>query len=71
MSRRVAERGHVTVEVAGRPLRVKWGRWGGRTVSVAPEYEEAAAVAVAEGIPLQEVMAAAREAAKELLEERP
>ncbi len=71
MSRRVAERGHVTVEVAGRPLRVKWGRWGGRIVSVAPEYEEAAAVAVAEGIPLQGVMASAREAAKQLLEERP
>ena len=68
MSRRVAERGHVTVKVAGRPLRVKWGRWGGRTISVAAEYDEAAAVAAAEGIPLQEVMAAAREAAKELLE---
>jgi uncharacterized protein (DUF111 family) len=68
MSRRVAGRGHVTVEVAGRPLRVKWGRWGGRTISVAAEYDEAAAVAAAEGIPLQDVMAAAREAAKELLE---
>ena len=28
MSRRVAERGHVTVEVSGRPLRVKWGALG-------------------------------------------
>ena len=56
MTRRIAERGAVEVTVAGRLIKVKWGRWQGRLVSLAPEYEDAAAVAAAEGLPLKDVM---------------
>ena len=56
MTRRVAQRGSVEVAVAGGYLRVKWGRWQGQLVSLAPEYEDAAAVAEAAGLPLKDVM---------------
>jgi hypothetical protein len=67
--RHVAERGVLWVTVAGRPVGVKWGRWGGRMVSVAPEYEDAAAAAAAAGLPLREAMRAAGEAARSLLQD--
>jgi uncharacterized protein (TIGR00299 family) protein len=66
VSRHVATRGNVTVKVADKEVKVKWGRWQGRLVSVAPEYEDAAA-AVAEGLPLKDVMHQAAEAARALL----
>jgi len=69
LSRYVAGRGTVTVSVAGHDVAVKWGRWGGRMVSLAPEHEDAAAVAAALGIPLREVMHRASEAARRLLEQ--
>jgi pyridinium-3,5-bisthiocarboxylic acid mononucleotide nickel chelatase len=37
--RYVAERGFLTVEVAGRPVAVKWGRWRGGPRTFAAEYE--------------------------------
>lgn len=69
LSRYVADRGTVTVNVAGHDVAVKWGRWGERTVSLAPEYEDAAAAAADVGIPLREVMHRASEAARRLLEQ--
>jgi hypothetical protein len=68
-ARHVAERGTVTAVVAGRKVRVKWGRWRGRLVSVAPEYEDAVAAAGAAGLPLREVMHVAADAARRLLDE--
>jgi pyridinium-3,5-bisthiocarboxylic acid mononucleotide nickel chelatase len=68
-SRHVAERGVVAVTVFEHPLRVKWGRWEGRLVSLAPEYEDAAAVASAETIPLRVVMQRAVEAARSVLDD--
>lgn len=67
-SRWLATRGTVTVEVAGRKVRVKWGRWRDRLVSVAPEYEDAAGAATAAGLPLRVVMQLATEAASARLE---
>lgn len=63
VSRWLAARGTVTVEVEGREVRVKWGRWRDRVVSVAPEYEDAALVAKANDLPLRVVMQLASEAA--------
>ena len=68
-SRYVADRGTVMVNIAGHDVAVKWGRWGDRTVSVAPEYEDAAAVAASSGVPLREVMHLAVEAAQRVLEQ--
>ena len=47
----------------GRTVRVKWGRWGGRLASLAPEYEDAAAIASATGLPVKDVMRLALAAA--------
>lgn len=65
--RRVLERRWVTVEVAGRDLRVKIGSLGGEVVSVSPEHEDAAAVAETAGLPLKEVMVLAAIRARERL----
>jgi uncharacterized protein (DUF111 family) len=65
--RHVAARGVVTVAVAGEQVRVKWGRWQGRLVSVAPEYDDAVAAAAAGGLPLKDLMQLAVAAARELL----
>ncbi len=69
LSRYAADRGTVSVGVAGHDVAVKWGRWGGRIVSLAPEYEDAAAAAALSGLPLREVMRQASEAAQRLLEQ--
>jgi len=67
VSRHVATRGVVTVRVAEKEVKVKWGGWQGRLVSVAPEYEDAVAASVAAGLSLKDVMHEAIEAAKALL----
>jgi uncharacterized protein (TIGR00299 family) protein len=67
VSRHVAERGVVKVEVGGLQMDVKWGKWGGRLVSVAPEYEDCARVAASLGLPLREVARLAEEAGRKLL----
>jgi uncharacterized protein (TIGR00299 family) protein len=58
------ERAWTTVEVAGETIRVKLGLRGGRIVTVAPEYAEAAAISDRAGLPLKEVYARALEAAR-------
>jgi hypothetical protein len=67
VSRHVATRGVVIVRVAEKEVKVKWGGWQGRLVSVAPEYEDAVAASVAAGLPLKDVMHEATEAARALL----
>lgn len=67
VSRRLAGRGTVDVDVGGRTVRVKWGRWQGRLVSIAPEYEDAASVAAAGRETLAEVMNLATQEARRLL----
>lgn len=66
LDRYVANRGSVTVVVAGQEVAVKWGRWSER-VSLAPEYEDAARAAAAAGLPLRQVMHEATEAARRLV----
>jgi uncharacterized protein (DUF111 family) len=70
-SRWLATRGTVTVQVVGSDVRVKWGRWRDRLVSIAPEYEDAAAAAAAAGLPLKTVMQLATEAATPRLADDP
>jgi hypothetical protein len=60
------ERDERTVEVDGRPVRVKVGRLDGRVVNVAPEHDDCAAIARASGTPVKSVWAAALAAAQEL-----
>jgi len=60
------EREERTVEVDGRPVRVKVGRLDGRVVNVAPEHDDCATVAQATGMPIKSVWAAALAAAAEL-----
>jgi uncharacterized protein (TIGR00299 family) protein len=67
VSRYVAERGVVKVEVGGIQIDVKWGRWGDRLVSVAPEFEHCARVASASGSTVREVARLAGETARKLL----
>jgi len=66
LGRYVADRGSVKVTVAGQEVAVKWGKWGER-VSLAPEYEDAARVAAAAGLPLRQVMHEATEVARRLM----
>jgi uncharacterized protein (TIGR00299 family) protein len=66
-SRWLADRGIVRVAVAGGEIRVKWGRWQGRLTSVAAEYDDAAALSAAAGLPLKDVMDVAVHAARDLL----
>jgi uncharacterized protein (TIGR00299 family) protein len=53
------EREELTVEVGGRPVRVKVGLLDGRVVNVAPEHDDCAAVATATGRSVKSVWAAA------------
>ena len=64
--RRVLERELVTVETPYGPVRVKLGRRNGRVVNVAPEYEDCRRAALERGVPLKEVMQAAREAYRKI-----
>ena len=67
-TRRVADRGEISVVVWGMPVRVKWGRWGGAVTSLAAEYEDAADVARRCGRPLKDVTDAAEALAREAVE---
>lgn len=67
VDRYTAARGSVNVDVGDTTVEVKWGRWGGRLISVAPEYEDAAAAAASLEKPLREVMNIAEAAARERL----
>jgi uncharacterized protein (TIGR00299 family) protein len=60
------EREHRTLEVSGRPIRVKLGRLDGRIVNIAPEHDDCAAAAQELGAPVKSVWAAALAAAQQL-----
>jgi pyridinium-3,5-bisthiocarboxylic acid mononucleotide nickel chelatase len=70
ITRSVADRGVVTVDVSGEAVHVKWGRWQGRLTSLATEYEDAVAASAATGIPLKLIMELAAARAKDLVGER-
>ncbi len=61
------ERSFLEVKVEGRPVRVKVGWWQGEPLTLAAEYEDAAAVASELGRSLQYVMSTAVAAARSLL----
>jgi uncharacterized protein (TIGR00299 family) protein len=61
--RRALRRDSVSVEVAGGPVRVKRGFLGDEVVTAQPEYDDALAAARAAGVPVTEVLDAARAAA--------
>jgi pyridinium-3,5-bisthiocarboxylic acid mononucleotide nickel chelatase len=54
-----------TVQVDGRPVRVKLGLLEGRIVNVAPEHDDCAALAAQTGTPVKSVWAAALAAARD------
>lgn len=62
--RRFLRRDQVAVPVAGGTVRVKRGWLGDRVVTVQPEYEDASAVARSVGVPVADVIAAARREAE-------
>jgi len=59
-SRSKASRESRQVSTPWGPVRVKVKSWRGQVISAAPEYEDCASVAEQTGVPLSEVMAAAR-----------
>ncbi|MGH2757212.1 MAG: nickel pincer cofactor biosynthesis protein LarC [Actinomycetota bacterium] len=60
VDREILDRKETEVEVQGQRIRVKLGIRHGRVVTVAPEYEDAAAVARITGLPLKDVYDLAR-----------
>ncbi|MEJ3749945.1 nickel pincer cofactor biosynthesis protein LarC [Actinomycetes bacterium KLBMP 9797] len=63
VARRALRRDTVEVTVAGGTVRVKRGHLGDRVVTVQPEYDDALAIAHATGVPIADILAAARAAA--------
>jgi len=59
VERRALERSVATVQVAGRPVRIKTASLGGRVVNSQPEYDDALAAARRTGLPLKDVLARA------------
>lgn len=68
VSRWLATRGAVGVKVDGVVVAVKWGRWKGRLVSLAAEYEDAVRAARETGLPVRDVMQRAVAEARRLLD---
>jgi len=66
--RRLAARGTVSVQMGGVEIAVKWGRWQGRLVSIAAEYEDAARAAGRMRVPVKDVMQRAVAEARERLD---
>ncbi len=64
------DREWIEVVVEREPMRVKLGRRGGEIVTVSPEYEDAARVARATGVPLRDVFQLAVAEASQKLEKR-
>lgn len=60
------EREQRTVEVYGRPVRIKLGRLNGRVVNAAPEHDDCAAVARATGAAVKSIWAEALRCAQQL-----
>jgi len=57
-----------TVRTPYGPVAVKLGRLGERTVQVSPEFEDCRRIATAAGVPIRDVLDAAREAARREME---
>jgi hypothetical protein len=57
-----------TVETPYGPVAVKVGRLGERTVQVSPEFEDCRRIAASAGVPIREVLEAARAAARRAVE---
>lgn len=68
MDRQIAERRSAGVETPYGPVAVKVKIVDGRALSAKPEYEDCAALARRSGVPLEDVLAAARAAAARLLD---
>jgi uncharacterized protein (TIGR00299 family) protein len=62
------DRGWIEVEIHNGRVRVKVGRFEGRPITVAPEYEDCVALARETGIPAREVYDEAARSAREALE---
>ncbi|MDQ3962643.1 MAG: nickel pincer cofactor biosynthesis protein LarC [Actinomycetota bacterium] len=67
LRRATLDRRMESVQIEGHGVRIKIGTHNGEVVTVAPEYEDAAAVARSTGKPLREIFEAARRAADQLL----
>ncbi len=65
VERWICERSSRTIATRWGDVRVKEQRWAGELLGVAPEYEDCAAIARAQGLPLRVVYAAVQEAIHE------
>ena len=66
VARTALDREERTVDVDGRPVRVKVGRLAGEVVNAMPEWEDVAAAAAALGRPAKQVLQQAHAAARDL-----
>jgi uncharacterized protein (DUF111 family) len=66
--RHEAAREQVVVQTEFGPIPVKVKKLDGRVVDATPEYETAKTIALEKCVPIREVLAAAREAARDLLD---
>jgi uncharacterized protein (TIGR00299 family) protein len=69
--RTALERDRVTVETPHGPVAIKRGRRGGRIYNAQPEFEDCRRVALARGVPVKEVWAAALAAYRNAEDRRP
>lgn len=67
LGKHALERQELTVEVGGRPVRVKLGRLDGEVVNVMPEWDDVAAAADTLGRPAKQVLLDAHTEARRLL----
>ena len=65
VDRTVLERQEHTVDVEGRPVRVKTARMDGKAVNAMPEWDDVVAAAAALGRPVKQVLLAAHTAAQQ------
>lgn len=68
VSRYVAARGVIKVDVQGHQVRVKWGKWEEDLIKLAPEYDDVARICAATGLPFREVMSRGLETARQMLQ---
>lgn len=66
LARYELEREQRTVEVYGRPVRIKLGRLNGRVINLAPEHDDCAAIARATGATVKSIWAEALRCAQQL-----
>ncbi|MBE0447344.1 MAG: nickel pincer cofactor biosynthesis protein LarC [Actinobacteria bacterium] len=64
-ARMVAERETLRVETPLGRIRVKVGKYKGKVITIAPEYDDCSKIAMQKGLPLREIYGLAREAATE------